>query len=66
MQKILTDQNKSLGDTPLMIAIRNKDIRSVKRLLPLSDLTLINAEGNTYLMLAAQFYEEDIYNLILQ
>lgn len=65
MQKILTDQNKSLGDTPLMIAIRNKDIRSVKRLLPLSDLTLINAEGNTYLMLAAQFYEEDIYNLIL-
>ncbi len=65
MQEIIpTDKNKLLGDTPLMIAIRNRYFSSVEKLLPLSDLRLINAEGDTYLMLAAKFYDEKIYNLI--
>lgn len=50
--------------TPLMIAITNRDFLSVKKLLPLSNLRLINTEGNTCLMLAAKFYDEKIYNLI--
>ncbi|NBP01498.1 MAG: hypothetical protein EBU90_15430, partial [Proteobacteria bacterium] len=52
--------------TPLMHAIRNKDKESVKKLLPLSDLRLRDGKGNTYLILAAEYYDSDIYSEVLR